>query len=227
MDIKKINTDLQVFWDAFFQQYQAQKIEKSQAKVEHDLDLYIKEVGDRCAHILDLGCGSGYAILTASLLGEKMKTGLAVDPSKVAIETLEKTLELSNIEGIKTMVGTHEDLGQYQDQSFDGLLCSNVLDVVPLETSNAMIKEMDRLLRPGGLLMLKLNFLLTEDIIKRTNAEEIAPNTYTINGVLRSYNLSTEDWIARFENFTLLKQASYERIKNGPLDRFLLLEKKR
>ena len=73
--------------------------------------------------------------------------------------------------------------------------------------------------------MLKLNFLLTEDIIKRTKAEEIAPNTYTINGVLRSYNLSTEDWIARFENFTLLKQTTYERIKNGPLDRVLLFQK--
>lgn len=225
MDVKKINTELQSFWDGFFKQYQAQTIQKEDVQVENDLDLYIKEVGDGCHNVLDFGCGSGYAILTARLLGSRMQKGLAFDPSKVAIETLNKTLELSKIEGIETLVASHEDLSSYQDSTFDGVLCSNVLDVVPLDTSTAMIEEIDRLLKPGGLLMLKLNFLLTEDIITRTKAEEIAPNTYTINGVLRSYNLSTEDWIKRFKNFKVLKQATYERIKNGPLDRVLLLEK--
>lgn len=227
MDIKKVNTDLQSFWDVFFEQYEAMTLQKDQVKVENDLDLYIKEVGDKCEKILDLGTGSGYAILTASLLGEKMKEGLAIDPSKVAIATLDKTLMQSKISNVKTMVGTHEDLKTFAPNSFDGILCSNVLDVVPYETSEEMIEEITRLLKLGGYLMVKLNFELNKEIIKRTKAEEIAPNTFNINGVLRSYNLKTPAWIERFKGFTLIKSSTFERIKDGPLDRVLLLRKEK
>ncbi|MGS0972386.1 MAG: class I SAM-dependent methyltransferase [Candidatus Izemoplasmataceae bacterium] len=225
MNIGKINTELIEFWNDFFKEHKPMTLDKKDMKVEHELDQYIKDVGDYASTILDLGTGSGYCILTAALLGSKMTHGLAIDPSLKAIETLNETLKNSNINTIETKVGTHVILDSYEDGSFDGVLSSNVLDVVPYETSEQMIEEIKRLLKPKGLLMLKLNFYLTEDMIKRTKAVRMAHNTYAINGVLRSHNLTTEEWVRRFNGFRLLKSATYERIENGPLDRVLLLEK--
>jgi ubiquinone/menaquinone biosynthesis C-methylase UbiE len=225
MDIKKTNQELMSFWDNFFNQYEPMTINAKDVKVENALDQYIKDVGDYANNILDFGSGIGQCIMMASLLGNKMTKGLAVDSSSKAIELLDKTLENSNIKGIETMVGTQKDLVSLPDHSFDGVLCSNVLDVVPFETSEEMIEEITRLLKPKGLLMLKLNFYLTEDIIKRTKAEEISKNSYTINGVLRSHNLTTEEWVERFKGFNLVKSDTYDRVKTGPLDRVLLLKK--
>jgi len=226
MNINKINNELIEFWNGFFTEYEPMTLDKEEAKVKDDLDQYIKDVGDYAKRVLDLGTGSGYCILSAALLGSKMSYGLAIDPSLQAIEKLDETLKNSNINLIETKVGTHHDLSSIEDGSFDGVLSSNVLDVVPYETSEEMIAEISRLLKPKGLLMLKLNFYLTDDIIKRTNAQRIAHNTYAINGILRAHNLTTEEWVRRFSDFRLLKSATYERIQNGPLDRVLLLERK-
>jgi ubiquinone/menaquinone biosynthesis C-methylase UbiE len=225
MDIKKTNQELMSFWDNFFHQFEPMTIDPKDVKVENALDQYIKDVGDYASNILDFGSGIGNCIMMASLLGDKMTKGLAIDSSSKAIELLEKTLENSNIKGIETMVGTHKDLATLPKESFDGVLCSNVLDVVPFETSTEMIEEISRLLKPKGLLMVKLNFYLTEDIITRTKAEEISENSYVINGILRSHNLTSEEWVKRFKGFKLLKSDTYDRVKTGPLDRVLLLEK--
>lgn len=225
MNINKINNELIEFWNDFFKEYKPMTLHKKDAKVENELDQYIKDVGDYASTILDLGTGSGYCILSAALLGSKMTYGLAIDPSLKAIETLNETLKNSNISNVETKLGTHEVLSSLEDGSFEGVLSSNVIDVVPYETSEQMIEEITRLLKPKGLLMLKLNFYLTEDMLKRTKAERMAHNTYAINGVLRSHNLTTEEWVLRFHGFRLLKSATYERIENGPLDRVLLLEK--
>ena len=226
MDINKTNENLSAFWDEVFKKYEAKTIQQDDLGVNHEMDAFIKEVADHSTNILDFGCGNGYGILTAHFLGSKMEKGVAIDPSTYAIKTLQKTLELSKVSSIEAIQGTEETLKQYPDGYFDGMLCSNVLDVVPYETSGAMIKELSRVCKKGALFFVKLNFYLTKEIIKRTNAEEVAPNTFFMNGVLRAHNLSTEEWMARFEDFEFIKEASYERIKDGPLDRVLLLRKK-
>lgn len=225
MNRDKQNETLIAFWDEWFKKLTPEKIDKSQLKVEHDLDLYLKELGDVSERVLDLGTGAGYGLLTTKLLGGKVKYALGIDPSKNAIDYLSELCRLSDIEGIETRVGDHQILKDYPDASFDGIVCSNTLDVVLLETSLAMIDEIKRLLRPGGLLVLKLNFYLTDALIERIKMEEVAPNTYALNGVIRGLNFTTEEWIAKFNGFELVKQSQFERVKNGPKDRVLMLKK--
>lgn len=225
MDELKENKRLIEFWNTFFEPHQAAAIKAEDYTIENDLDRLLKVVGDHSEKILDLGCGSGYCLLVAKGLGTKVIEGLGIDPAKEAIRLLDETIRLSGIEGLKTMVGTHHDLASYPDGAFDGIVCSNVLDVIPEQTSKEAIDTIRRLLKPGGLFLLKLNFYLTPALIEKIKMEPIGKNTYTINGVIRSVNLTTDEWIQRFSGFDVLETAEYERIPNGPKDRVILFRR--
>ena len=73
--------------------------------------------------------------------------------------------------------------------------------------------------------MIKLNFFLTDEIIARIKMEEIAEDTYQINGILRGLNYDLETWLSKFDGFELIESTTFERIKDGPKDRVILLRK--
>ncbi|MFP4479214.1 MAG: class I SAM-dependent methyltransferase, partial [Candidatus Izemoplasmatales bacterium] len=157
--------------------------------------------------------------------GERMKKGLGIDTSKKAIDYANETKKISNLRSLDFKLGNHHDLKNFKANGFDGVICSNVLDVVPYETSKEMIEAIDRILKPGGLLLIKLNFYLTEEMIQKIKMEKIGENTYSINGVLRGMNLNTDEWVSRFNHYQLLEVDEYQRIQKGPKDRILLLKK--
>lgn len=224
-NLKEANEKLINFWDEWFKKVEPQKINPDDVKVGNELDQYLKELGDVSEKILDLGTGTGYGLLTAKLLGEKVKYGLGIDPAKNAINFIEKTCELSGIKDVEFRVGNHKNLNDFQDGYFDGIICSNVLDVVPEETSLEMIEEISRLLKPEGLFVLKINFYLTDELIKKIKMEEVDKNTYTINGIVRGLNFTVDEWVKKLKGFELVKTGAFERIKNGPKDRVLMLKK--
>ena len=219
------NKKLISFWDEFFKKVQPMTLKSEDAKVENDLDKYLKLLGDNCERVLDIGCGWGYGLIVAKLLGDKIKYGLGIDPSENGIHILNETCKLSGIEGLVGIAGTHEVLKENEDASFDGIICSNVLDVIPESTSNEVITEISRLLKPGGYFVLKFNFYLTEDLIQKIKMEKIGDNAYAIGGVLRGVNYTLDEWLSKFDGFELVEQSEYERIPNGPKDRVALLRK--
>jgi hypothetical protein len=73
---------------------------------------------------------------------------------------------------------------------------------------------------------LKFNFFLDDALIERIHMEKIDEDTYTINGVIRGLNKTTDAWISIFSDFQLIEKAEFGRIPNGPKDRVLLLRKK-
>ncbi len=225
MDIKKLNQDLIEFWDSQFSVLEPSEIKEDDVKIESPLEEKLKYLGDQCERILDLGSGSGYALFIAKKLGNKIKYGLGIDTSKNAIDYCNQTVKLSQMTGIEFIQDTHDYLNQLSNYSFDGIVCSNVLDVVPYDTSEEMIQLMDKKLISGGYLLLKLNFYLTEELIQRIKMIPIDERSYTLNGILRGVNLTTEEWIARFSNFDLIEIGEYQRVK-GPKDRLILMKKR-
>lgn len=225
MDINNENKKLINFWDHQFEKVEPFQLTKSDIDVSQDFNRLLKYIADNSRYVIDLGCGWGYGLLTAKLLGNAIEEGIAIDPSIHAINIFNKSCEMSKINGLKGIVGTHELLSQYSDSHVDGLICSNVLDVVPLETSLEIIEQIIRVLKPNGLCLLKFNFYLTNEIIERIKMENIAANTYTINGIIRGLNYTTDEWIKRFKNFEIIEMAEYERIPQGPKDRLVLLKK--
>ena len=92
---------------------------------------------------LDVGCGSGQMVKLAGQLGWDAM-GLEMDP--LAVKTARQS-------GLNIQQGTSEQLVNYEGQ-FDAILCSHVLEHVhdPL----AMLGQLKRALRPGGLLLMTL-----------------------------------------------------------------------
>lgn len=225
MDIRKINQDLIQFWDHQFGQAKASKIEKKDIPLDNDLVKLIKFVGDRSETILDYGTGSGYALIAAKLHGTKMKKGLGIDPSINSIKLAKDICAMSNIEDLDFIVGKEENLENIEDHAFDGIVCSNVLDVIPYETSGQIIKEFSRIIKPKGYFLLKINFYLTDELINKIKMEKIGDNTYALNGILRGVNLSNKEWVERFNTFSVLEEASYQRLQKGPMDRIILFQK--
>lgn len=227
MDIKNENEKLIRFWNTFFEKTEPMEITKDDLPINQDINRLLKYVGDHSLTVVDIGCGWGYGLITAKLLGDKMQKGIGIDPSEQAIDILQKTCTKSKINGLEGIVGTHSELERFYPSEFDGVICSNVLDVVPYETSLDIISQIKRVLKPGGLCLLKFNFYLTDEIIQRIKMEKIDTNTYTINGVIRGLNYTTDTWINRFNDFEVIELAEYERISQGPKDRLLLLKKSR
>ena len=224
-NLKETNDKLINFWNDWFLKIEPQKIDLNDVKPENKLDEYLKELGDSSEKILDLGTGTGYGLLNAKILGGKVKYGLGIDPSVNAINFINQTCELSNIDGLEFKVGNHKILREYEKDYFDGIICSNVLDVVPEETSLEMIEELTRVLKPNGLFVMKINFYLTEELIKKIKMIEVAKNTYAINGIVRGLNYTVDEWVQKLKGFELIKTGEFERIKDGPKDRVLMLRK--
>lgn len=214
------------FWNGVFENIRPRKINNDAFEVKHTLDAYLKILGETSNRVLDLGTGRGYCLLAAKLLGRNMTYGLGIDPSINAINYLEETTKLSKIKGLEFRVGSHKLLRSFEDGFFDGIVSSNVLDVVPRLTSNEMIQEITRLLKPGGLFVLKINFYLTKDLIEKIQMVEIADNTFTKDGVIRGLNFTSDAWIDKFKDFDLIQSGEYQRLKQGPKDRVFMFKKK-
>jgi SAM-dependent methyltransferase len=225
MNINEINQKLISFWNNQFEKLEAQVINKDDLSIDNPLDQGLKMLGDSCQNVLDFGCGSGYGLFLAALSGKQIKYGLGIDTSNNAIRFCQETSEKSNLKHLDFIVSDDAYLEKLEPASFDGVICSNVLDVVPYQTSERMIQRLDRILKPGGYFLLKINFYLTEEMIKRINMEALDHQSYAINGVLRGVNLSTDAWIERFKSYDVIKIDAYQRLEKGPKDRLLIFRK--
>ncbi len=225
MNVKEENNKLIDFWNSAFEKVEPMTLKADDFDSSIDFHRLLKHIGDHCIDVLDIGCGWGYGLFVAKLLGNKMRYGLGIDPSENAVNVMEETCYLSDIHGIDPKVGTHDMLSLYDDQSFDGMICSNTLDVVPEKTSDEIIGEIKRLIKPQGFVLLKFNFYLDEALIEKIGMKEIDQDAYAINGILRGVNHTTEEWLSKFDGFKVIEQTEFQRVQNGPEDRVILLQR--
>ena len=102
--------------------------------------------------VADVGCGHG--LLSALLaLGDSRRTvhGVDPDPRKVAWAQAGP----GRLPNVRFEEGTIEGLAGRLPGHFDSVVVSDVLYLLPMERWPAFLGEARRLLRPGGLLLLK------------------------------------------------------------------------
>jgi len=97
--------------------------------------------------VLDIGCGTG----TLAVLIKENHPGVAVvglDPDPKALARARRKAERAGVE-------VHFDRGfsdqlPYSDASFDRVCCTGVFSLIPHEEKETTLREVYRVLRPGG-----------------------------------------------------------------------------
>ena len=96
------------------------------------------------ARIFDLGCGEGY--VSRQLINRGAASVVAIDISEKMIDAA-KSIET---DGISYSVGDARSMAEYDSESFDLVLAMFLFNYLNVEESAQTIKEIFRILKPGG-----------------------------------------------------------------------------
>lgn len=223
-DIEKTRGDLQAFWDNAFAEETPEEVQESDLGIEGSLEKALLQLSQKAKRILDLGCGEGTMLLKMGFHSPDAQY-LGIDASPHAIALASKMAELAKLQHLQFRVGGLKEVQELAPGSFDGILSSNFLDVIPFEDAQVFAHEITRLLAPGGLFVLKVNFLLSREFLEKRKCEVAEDGGVFMGGILRSNNRTSAEWIALFQDLRLLEEGEYARLKNGPLDRLFVFEK--
>ncbi|MDD5221362.1 MAG: class I SAM-dependent methyltransferase [Candidatus Pacebacteria bacterium] len=96
--------------------------------------------------VLDAACGSGYG---TKMIGEKTSKVVGIDSSPEAIQYAQKNYNKEN--AIYAVVDLNNPL-PFSNNSFDSVVCFETIE--HLTNQQALLKEFNRILKPGGLLFI-------------------------------------------------------------------------
>ena len=142
-------------------------------------------------NILDFGCGNGTLLLRAVIL--KGGGGLGIDLSKKAIKRAnEASNKLDLSDKIKFKTGSVECLNELADDSFDGVILSNIVDNLLPSDGLSLIDTIKTKMKKGGRLFLKMNDYRDKEKMIKAGALEIADNLFQETEGIYLWNLTDE-----------------------------------
>ena len=200
----KDNQVLIDFWDKAFALSEEQQAEARNQAAENWKDLAPSEKLFRAAgslgqkkKVLDFGCGDAWAGIIAAKSGCTDVT--AVDAAPGAVQAANLYAEVYGVEkSIHAVCGTSEWLEIVASDTFDGLICSNVLDVVPPETAEAILRESARIITRDACVIIGLNYYLSPEAAAARDIELTDGNRLYMDGVLRLVSRTDEEWAQIF-----------------------------
>lgn len=161
-----------------------------------------------CENVLDYGCGEGWSSIIMAKLGCKNIT--SVDLSKSAIKnTLENINKYEVNKSIKAKVVSTDWINSEESEKYDGLFCSNVIDVVPEEISNNILNQIHRIIKPQKRIIISMNYYLDTKILEKNNKTEIKNNYIYRDSILRMVSRSDQEWISIFSQYFIIEKKDY------------------
>ncbi len=231
-DIKKVNSDLVEFWNEAIKLPEDYKEQVKNSSDNSVMDLVpaqklfdaVKELGS-CKKVLDYGCGSGWGAFVAASSG--CDDVLAVDLGQDIIDSLRFYAEVLKLD-VKGEVIDENWIKSAPSMTYDGLVCSNVLDVVPLETAEMIIKEMARITTSNAKIVIGLNFYMSEEMASKRKIELVDGMYLFVNNVLRLSSLSDDEWKNIFAPYFDVVKLDHFAWEGEPVEsrRIFVLKKK-
>ena len=126
---------------------------------------------------------------------------LGIDASKTGIEFATETARLSDYKTATFLEGTDHTVKQLEENSFDGVILSNVLDVMPKDVSKEVVEDLERVLKPGGYWFIKMNPYYSKEELESFGYENMGNNIYEENHIMRLRQATTNYWKERFARF--------------------------
>ena len=153
--------------------------------------------------VLDFGCGTAWAAIIAAKSGCTDVTAADAAPAAVQAGRL-YAMRYDAADWIRFECAGLSWLKSIPSETYDGIICSNVLDVVPPETAEEIIREAARILRPDGSMIVGLNYYLSPEAAAAREMELAEGNLLYMDGVLRLVSRTDEEWTHIFSHrFTL------------------------
>lgn len=212
-NIDEINQNLVRFWDEAMtlsedeNQSQEEPGDYSELAPSQKLFLAAKELGEY-ERVLDYGCGTGWASIVAAKEG--CPEVIAADLGEHILETLAFYATMYGVkDAVKPTLITNKWLKETPEGSFDGVICSNVLDVVPLETGEEIIRFLARVCKKGSKVVIGLNFYLDPEAAKKRGMKLEDGKYLFVNGILRLVSLPDKEWEKRFEPYFKIEKLDY------------------
>jgi ubiquinone/menaquinone biosynthesis C-methylase UbiE len=158
--------------------------------------------------ILDLGCGSGRHVI---FLAKKDFKVYGIDIAKYGIKLAKEWLKKEKLRANLKVGDIHKKL-PYPTNFFDAIISIKVLNHGKIEQIRKCIREIERVLKPNGLIFLKVAKPLPKKKIpkeKLYGIKWIAPRTYIILGGpekgLPHYRFNKKILLKEFKSFKVLR----------------------
>ena len=88
-----------------------------------------------------------------------------------------------------------------EPMSFDGVILSNVLDVMPKDISTTVIDDLERVLPPGGYWFIKMNPYYSKEELERFEYKNAGNNIYEKDHIMILRQAITNYWKEKFARF--------------------------
>lgn len=123
-------------------------IQKRTAGTSPHLVNLLARLCKRTDHVLEVGCGRGYTCLK---LAPHVESLVGVDVSGPALDEARELMKGSNIENVRLLLGSADELTNYFDvQTFDAVISIDVYEHLASEDASAHISGVYSILKPKG-----------------------------------------------------------------------------
>ena len=213
-------------WNDVYSKCKIVDLKGKSLSVEPMFDICLDIFASECKKVLDFGCGTGDVIFQCYEFGN-IDSGLGIDLSETGIEFAKKFASVNKYNNLDFKVGDISYFDNFADGSFDGIILSNVLDVMPKDVALKTFKRLTDLLAPKGLMFVKLNPFYEKSDMKEWGLTQIKDNLFEENGVLRYRELDTASWKQSFEkHYEIIRYLEFPYPWQEGMNRLFLLQKK-
>ncbi len=214
---KKYNDSLK-FWNSAFdmddkaKEEYAEKINpetdwRNLASSDKLADIIINNLSDK-KRVLDYGCGEGWAGIILKKSGCEEVT--CVDAAENAVKLASFFRDIFKIsEGFTAQCVSTDWIEKSPEAVFDGLFCCNVIDVVPEEAAENIIKNMARITTDDAVILIGMNYYIEPISCPEKNVEVRNKNELYVNGVLRMVSRTDDEWKKIFERYFNIDSVEY------------------
>jgi ubiquinone/menaquinone biosynthesis C-methylase UbiE len=215
------------FWNEAYKEEKTEVLCDGDYFVPRAMEAIFDVFTQECPAVLDFGCGAGDMLLRIAYMG-KLKRGIGVEKGENIVAYASKMAEINSWSHLlEFMDGGVDTLKAMEDGSFDGVVASNVFDVITREAADEAMEQLVRILKPNGLMLLKVNQAMTPEMHEKFKMVNFRDNLYARDGVLRGRECTTEEWREWFSRyFTEDMYADVPWQRPDFFDRLFLLRKK-
>ena len=158
--------------------------------------------------VLDFGCGSGWAGIIAAKSGCGCVTAADAAPGAVRAAR-ENAARCGVSDRVHVVTAPRDWLETVPSGTYDGLFCSNVLDVIPPETARRIIRETARVTTRGAAVIVGLNYYLSPEAAAARGLDLIDGERLYMDGVLRLVSRTDEKWAQIFSPWYIVEKLEH------------------